>query len=218
MNFIGSPEFTKLPKPPTVLELYKNQIYKVPKELISEYLIELVREFGNKGISFDDSPLYTPPDAILDIQFSKSGLFYCGHSNSMIRLGEAHWTIDLHHDKIDSHIKGFENEEFNHLLELAKAKSNKVKYTKILEQFEVEVRAGEVWFFTLEELYRVLEDKGIQFEDLSPIHILAYDRNCSHGKYVSSGMMKALDGTHYSFYRRPGIIGVIEATRYEISG
>lgn len=127
------------------------------------------------------------------------------------------WSFELsdyQNIKVKSFIEGPKGPDFDYLLKLVKEKSDEVKSTKFLEQFEVEINAGEVWYYTLEELYDFLDIKGITFEDDDPIKSLAYDRHHSvRGFYVGTKMMKALDGLYYQFHRNPGVVFV---NKYEI--
>lgn len=208
MNYIKTPRLL------SVLELYKTQIYQVPKERMGEYLILLTHEFGSIDLCADDNPSFPRPVVQLDMGYSKLGLVYNMNARLLIKLGDVSWSFSLSDNKVQSYIEGPGGPDFDYLLKLVKEKSDSVKSTRFLEQFEVEINAGEVWYYTLEELYDFLDIKGIKFEDDSPIKSLAYDRNHSvRGFYVGTKMMKALDGLYYQFHRNRGVVFV---NKYEV--
>lgn len=204
------------PKQMNVLELYKAQIYQVPKEQMWEYLILLTREFGTIGLHADDNPLFPRTVAQLDMGYSQLGTVHNLNGKLLIKLGDVSWSFELsdcQNNKVKSHIRGLKGADFDYLLKFAKEKSDEVKSTKLLEQFEVEITKGEVWYYTLEELYDFLDIKGIEFKDYEPIKLLSYNRNHSRDAHTNTAIMKALDGSHYSFHRKPGLIII---NKYEI--
>lgn len=76
------------PKQMNVLELYKAQIYQVPKEQMWEYLILLTREFGTIGLHADDNPLFPRTVAQLDMGYSQLGTVHNLNGKLLIKLGD----------------------------------------------------------------------------------------------------------------------------------